>query len=198
MIRFPAYATRFEMYPQAGAAFEHLSPLLEQLKKVPFDVVLSNVRSNNAQMTSELDEGLEDAIVRTGGKRSAFRPAGVPQRLDFAFEFGGRTVAVEVEKTARDKILRDVLKCHMYLHAGADFAVIVLPRNYVHTHGTWDLFAFGVHQLTDCSKYGFGQPETLERILLLGYDQHDVVTDALLSRSTRDRMRLDAGIERLA
>jgi len=92
-------------------------------------------------------------------------PAGVPQELDFAFTFGGRTVAVEIGESEPREILRDILKCHIYLHAGADFAVVAVPRNYAHKHGVWNLFQFGVDRYEECRTYGFGTPDKLGRIL---------------------------------
>ena len=38
----------------------------------------------------------------------------------------------------------------MYLHAGADIALVALPGNYAHQHGIWNLFKFGVQRLKEC------------------------------------------------
>ena len=84
----------------------------------------------------------------------------------------------------------------MYLHAGADFAFIVLPRNYPHTHGVWNLFDFGVRRLNECRTYGFGTPDRLGRIALLGFTQHELATNAPLSTLTRQRMRLESSSPR--
>ncbi|MBK7034421.1 MAG: hypothetical protein IPH49_14420 [Ignavibacteria bacterium] len=82
-------------------------------------------------------------------------PDDVPQELDFAFSFDGCNVAVEIEKANREKFLRDP-RCHIYLKAGAHFALVVLPRNYAHKHGVWDLFKFGIERYNECPTYGFG------------------------------------------
>lgn len=99
---------------------------------------------------------------------------------------------MEVEKANREKILRDLLKCHIYLAAGADFAVVGLPRNYAHTRGVWNLFEFGIERYEECRAYGFGTAEKLDKILLLGFEQYEAATDQLLSRETRARMRATA------
>jgi len=147
-------------------------------------------------MASDFDEQMEKALLAHGAKPCDLRlPAEIPQELDFAFAFGGRSVAVEIEKANREKILRDILKCHMYLHAGADFALVVLAKNYPHKHGVWNLFDFGVQRFSECRTYGFGTAEKLDRILLLGYEQFAASTDKPLSKATRQKMRIEASAQ---
>ena len=107
----------------------------------------------------------------------------------------GRSVAVEIEKTNREKILRDILKCHIYLHAGADLAIVGLPKNYPHTKGVWILYEFGMRRLRECMIYGFGTADTLGRVLLLGFEQFVASTNAPLSRKTRLEMRRQAAAQ---
>ena len=107
----------------------------------------------------------------------------------------GRSVAVEIEKANREKILRDILKCHMYLHAGADFAIVGLPKNYSHSNGVWNLFEFGVQRFNECRAYGFGTTDKLGRILLLGYEQYAASTNRLLCTATRQEMRTEAAAQ---
>ncbi len=193
MTGFPAYATGFELQPKTGAAFQHLSPLLGLLTRVEFALRIDNAAVNQGQMVSDFDVKLEQALHELGAAPYSLRtPPEIRQELDFAFTFDRRSVAVEIEKSNREKILRDILKCHMYLHAGADFALLVLPRNYPHKLGVWNLFDFGVQRLTECQVYGFGTPDRLGRILLLGFDQFDAATSGLLSQRTRQRMRAEA------
>jgi hypothetical protein len=83
----------------------------------------------------------------------------------------------------------------MYLHAGADFAIVALPKNYSHTHGVWNLFNFGVQRFRECLNYGFGTADTLGRILLLGFEHFVASTNAPLSRKTRIDMREQAAAQ---
>lgn len=197
MTIFPAYAANFELFPSVGEAIPHLSPLLGRLKRVDFVLRVADPSVNQGQMDSSFDEGLEKGILALGASPFDFRlPRGIPQELDFAFAFAGYKVAVEIEKANREKILRDILKCHMYLHSGADFALVVLPMNYPHKHGVWNLFEFGVQRFKECMAYGFGTPEKLGRILMLGYQQFEASTNELLSTKTRQRMRQQASDNR--
>lgn len=193
MIAFPAYADRFELHPQRGTAFQRLSALFSKLARVDFSLSVDDPTVNQGQMASDFDSRLEQALHSLGAApHSITLPPDVPQELDFAFLFDGSTVAVEIEKTNREKILRDLLKCHMYLSSGSDFAVIGLPRNYPHTHGIWDLFEFGRQRYDECRRYGFGTPDKLGRIILLGFTQYDARTGIPLSRATRLAMRKTA------
>lgn len=195
-IKFSAYATNFETHPKTGDAYKRLLPLLSQLARVNFSLRVANAKANQGQMVSNLDQKLKMALEKLGAKPFKLRlPAGIHQEFDFAFKFADQSVAVEIEKTNREKILRDILKCHTYLHVGAHFAVVGLPKNYPHKHGVWNLFDFGVHRFNECRTYGFGTRGKFGRILLLGFEQFDAKTDELLSQKTRQRMRQKASKE---
>ncbi len=200
MMNFPAYATSFELYPTHGEASDHLSPLFKKLSRIDFTLRVDDPGVNQGQMASDFDSALERTLLDNGAEQSYLRlPPDVPQELDFAFKFAGRSVAVEIEKANREKILRDLLKCHMYLHAGADYALIALPTNYCHKHGVWDLYDFGRQRFAECRKYGFGTPERLDRIVMLGFQQFDAANNVPLSQATRLQMRrLAAAQGRLA
>ena len=145
MIEFRAYASNFEIFPKDGEAFQCLSPLLGGLKKVEFVLRVKDPSANQGQMVYSLDDELKKVLLTHGATYSDFQlPKEIPQKFDFAFEYNGRTVAVEIEKSNREKILRDILKCHIYMHAGVDYALVGLPRNYAHSRGMWDLYDFGV------------------------------------------------------
>jgi hypothetical protein len=190
MATFPAFLGNFETYPKEGVAHEFLSPLLGQLKRVDFILRVADPLINQGQMDSNLDESLKNSILALGPTFVDLPvPTAVPQELDFAFKYAERTIAVEIEKANREKILRDILKCHMYLRFGADFAIVALPKNYPHKLGVWNLFGFGVDRFKECNTYGFGTAENLGRILLLGFQQFDAVTNEPLSVETRQRMR---------
>ncbi len=190
MSKFAAYAAGFEFCPHGGEAYQHLAPLFARIEPIDFQFHVADPLVNQGQMTADFDDRLESGLHAAGAERFHLKLLrDIPQELDFAFFYQGKTVAVEIEKANREKILRDLLKSHMYLHSGADYALIVLPRNYPHTHGIWDLFDFGVKRYMECLKYGMGTPESLGRVLLVGYTQYDAVTGEKLSAVTRQRMR---------
>ncbi len=75
------------------------------------------------------------------------------------------------------------------MHAGVDYALVGLPRNYAHSRGMWDLYDFGVQRFKECMKYGFGTSDKLGRILLLGFTQYDAASNERLSSQIRQQMR---------
>ena len=195
MTVFPAFARDFELHPKRGTAFEHLEQLFRRLDRVDFVLRVQDAAKNQGQMESDFDQKLELALRSLGTVSwPIILPSEVPQELDFAFSYSERTVAVEVEKSNREKILRDILKCHIYLQSGADFAIVALPRNYPHTHGIWNLFEFGAQRFNECQNYGFGTPDKLDRILLLGFTQFDASTGEPLTMMSRQRMRSAASL----
>jgi hypothetical protein len=193
MTAFPAYADDFGIHPLDGEAARHLEAVLTGLSRIDFTFTVADASVNQGQTACDLDCALEKALRARGAKPHHLSlPPNVPQELDFSFTFKGRTVAVEIEKANREKILRDILKCHIYLDAGADFSVVALPRNYAHQHGVWNLFRFGIERYNECRTYGFGTPDKLGRILLVGFNQYDAATNRLLSKVTREEMRTKA------
>lgn len=190
MIRCNAYCSSIELYPTDSLAHETLKKILLGLDGFEFEFQIPNPGTNQGQMTSDFDGKFEQAILSRGASSHVFDlPPDVPQQLDFAFQYNDNIVAVEVEKTNREKILRDVLKAHMYLHFGADFALLALPKNYAHRHGIWNLYEFGKQRLRECQTYGFGNKERLDRIILLGFEEFDAQTRKPLDVSWRAKMR---------
>lgn len=190
MALFPSYARNFQPYPERGAAFHALRPLLERLERVEFNFEVTNPAVNQGQLTSHFDVALERAIVQLGAKKVDIElPHPILKRYDFAFEFEDLVVVVEIEKANQEKILRDLLKCHMCLNSGANFCIVALPTNYPHKVGTWNPYNFGLRQYRDCLAYGFGAPDKLERILLLGFETYDAATDEPHSTRSRQEMR---------
>jgi hypothetical protein len=161
-----------ELHPRSGPSHELLEPLIRELSEIEFTFRQPNLNANQGQIVSDFDSALEQSFRVAGAKASSHMMKGdFGQKLDFLFSYRGKNVAVEIEKTNREKILRDILKCHIYLKHGVDFALIALPRNYVHARGTWDLFDFGKKRYNECLKYDFGSSTSFDKIALLGYSQ---------------------------
>ena len=193
MIEIGAYCSSIEMYPADGPAYESLHGVLSRIDGFDFVFRIHDPSVNQGQMTSNFDERFKEAILSQGASPHSFNlPADIPQKLDFAFRHDGRIVAVEVEKTNREKILRDILKAHMYLHSGADSALLALPKNYSHRHGIWNLYEFGVQRFRECRTYGFGTEERLGRIILPGFEQLDAQTRMPLDAIWREEVRQTA------
>ena len=190
MREFKAYAADFELFPKQGEAYKHLLLLLWPIKKIDFTLRVNNPQKNQGQMISDFDKVLENTLLEKGAMHYNFQlPLEIPQKFDFAFKYRGKNIIVEVEKANKEKILRDILKCHVYLHYGADYTLVVLPRNYAHSGGKWGLYDEGVQRLKECLQYGFGTPDKLNKILLLGFTQYDTISNEPLNPDIRQQMR---------
>lgn len=190
MIEIKAHCSSIELYPTDSLAHESLKGVLLGIGGFNYVFRVDYPNVNQGQMTSDFDGQLEQAVLAQGASTHSFSlPAEIPQQFDFAFRYDGSIVAVEVEKTNREKILRDILKAHMYLHSGADYALLALPKNYPHSHSIWNLYEFGVQRLSECRTYGFGTDDKLGRILLLGFEQLDAETNRPLDTAWRTKIR---------
>jgi len=163
-------ARNFSWYPENSVASRALSPLLCKLGEVRFPYSIG--MRNGHQFTFNLDPYLKTRFLEIGGVEIPFPlPNQIKKELDFAFSFAGNKVVVEVEKSNDEKILYDFMKFHIYFGHGAQFALLFLPNNWPHIHNTLDIFKIGKEHYQQCLEYGFGTPESLERILIVGYEQ---------------------------
>lgn len=129
-----------------------------------------------------------ESLLAHGGQAAELDlPPEVVKEYVFAFSFAKKLVVAEVEKANRDKILYDFLKFHMYLRHGADFALLILPKNYSHRGGEWNLFDWGTTRYKQSLEFGFGSPSIFQRILVIGYEQF-TIEGAILNSKLRAQL----------
>lgn len=164
-------ARNFECHPIGRPAHALVSPLVGQLGEVPFTGRVG--AKNSGQCDSDLDDRLAEKFCgMTGVERAELPMPAIEKKFDFAFHYKSRAVVVEVEKANWEKVLYDFLKAHLYFASGADFVVVFVPKNYVHSgKSPTKTFHVARQRYDQCVKYGFGSPENLGRILLVGYEQ---------------------------
>lgn len=163
-------ARNFECYPVDSSVHRLVCPLIADLNEVRFPVKVGERNSN--QLKYDFDLRLESGLLAQGTIQANIKlPLHIKQQYDFAFSFGGKQVVVEVEKANWEKILRDLLKFHVYFQHGADFALLFLPKCYPHSNGESENFKLGQELYKQCLEFGFGQEARFDRILLIGYDQ---------------------------
>ena len=73
MTRFFGLRRQFELYPDAGKAFEHLSSLFGQLKRVEFEQWVKAPGVNSGQLVSDFDAKLAQPCRRLGLSRGSSR-----------------------------------------------------------------------------------------------------------------------------
>ena len=163
-------ARRFEAFPATSSVFDTLRPLIERCDEARFSGRIDE--KNNNQIALKFDDRLRDAFcAHDVTEMELSLPQGVAKEYDFAFDFAGHCVTIEEEKANREKILCDILKCCMYLRGDADFGLLGLPKNYPHRHGEWDQFAAGKVRYRQCLDFGFGTPDTFDRIPIVGCER---------------------------
>lgn len=163
-------ARHFECHPTSSPANASLSKLVTGLGDVEFTGRVG--AKNSGQCDSDLDERISGRLCQITGVRSVETTMqGIKKKCDFSFRFRGCTVVVEVEKANWEKVLYDFLKAHMYFASGADFVVVFVPKNYVHSgKSPMKTFHQAKQRYDHCVQYGFGSRENLEKILLVGYE----------------------------
>lgn len=163
-------ARDFECHPSESGACSVLSPLVKQLGEVNFTGRVGE--KNSGQCDSDLDERIAERLNQMIGVIPIhIAMPEIKKKCDFSFRFKGQTVVVEVEKANWEKVLYDFLKAHMYFASGANFVVVFLPKNYVHSgKSPMKTFNQAKQRYDHCEQYGFGSPENLGRILLVGYE----------------------------
>jgi hypothetical protein len=163
-------ARQFECHPIKSSACSLVSPLVEQLGEVQFTGRVGE--KNSGQCDSDLDDRLAERFwgMRGVSNQSVEMPR-VLKKFDFSFAQRGSLVVVEVEKANWEKVLYDFLKAHIYLASGAHFVVIFVPKNYVHSgKSPMKSFEKARQRYDHCLEYGFGSPENLGKIMLVGYE----------------------------
>jgi hypothetical protein len=163
-------ARNFECHPIGAPACALLAPLVKELGEVPFTGRVGE--KNSGQCDSDLDDCLAGrfSMIKGVAKKEIGMPK-IQKKFDFSFAFKGRSVVVEVEKANWEKVLYDFLKAHMYFVSGADFVVVFVPKNYVHSgKSPMKSFDQACKRYDHCVEYGFGSRENLGRILLVGYE----------------------------
>lgn len=82
------------------------------------------------------------------------------------------TVAIEIEKSNKKTIWFDIIKILIFVGQGiADFGLLLVPRNYAHKLGEWDLFEEARFYRWCLIRFAEVKPELLSRLAIIGYTQ---------------------------
>jgi len=163
-------ATNWTFHPTDNLAATVLSPILSKLPQIEFDITIGDRNSNS--ISSNLDEKIKNTFLSHGAVDDQISLIDdLSKEYDFVVSYNGFKIVAEIEKTNREKIMYDFLKCHMYLNSGASLAVLFLPTKYLHASGYWHLYGDGKKRFEQCLKYDFGLSFYFRRMLLVGYDQ---------------------------
>jgi hypothetical protein len=81
-------------------------------------------------------------------------------------------VAVEIEKSNKKTIWFDIIKILMLVQQRvADFGLLLVPRNYAHKLGEWDLFKEARFYRWCLLRFAKVEPDLLSNLAIIGYTQ---------------------------
>jgi hypothetical protein len=84
----------------------------------------------------------------------------------------GVAVAIEVEKSNKKTIWFDIIKILMLVEQHiADFGILLVPRNYAHKLGEWDLFREARFYRWCLLRFARVNPGLLSKLAIIGYTQ---------------------------
>lgn len=82
------------------------------------------------------------------------------------------TVVVEIEKSSRKNIWFDFVKIVLLIEQqAADFGLLLVPRNYAHKLGIWDLFREASYYRWCLIQFVRVNPELFSKLAIVGYTQ---------------------------
>jgi len=159
---------------------ELLSCVVDATKAIEMMQFTGTIASaaNAYQVNTDFDTALIARMIEVADWQSALLPAlgqlgEIPSiQPDGLLRKDDVTVAIEVEKSNKKTIWFDIIKILMLVqqHA-ADFGLLLVPRNYAHKHGEWDLFKearFYRWCLLRFAKVGL---DLLSKLAIIGYTQ---------------------------
>lgn len=89
---------------------------------------------------------------------------------DGIFKSDESTFCIEVEKSNKKTIWFDYIKFMMLIGRGiSDYGILIVPRNYAHKHGVWNLFNEARYYRECLATYAQIAPEILNKVAIIGY-----------------------------
>ena len=108
----------------------------------------------------------------------------------------GVTAVVEIEKSNKKTIWFDFIKILMLIGQDvADFGLLLVPRNYAHKVGVWDLFREARYYKSCLTRFAKVDHTLLSKIAIVGYTQEAYVfgkwtqLDSSVVRSIKQQVR---------
>jgi len=161
----------------------HPAKLLGLLKEVTnacetmrFDGMIKSVR-NNFQIDFDFDSCWLRTMNSIGWEPQPFdmlqELEDIPNIIpDGIISKGHSTIAIEIEKSNKKTIWFDLIKLMMLINQDVvDFGLLVVPRNYAHRLGVWNLFNEARYYRYCLSRFAKVDEQLLSKIAIVGYTQ---------------------------
>lgn len=90
----------------------------------------------------------------------------------------GTSVIFEIEKSNKKTIWFDFIKILMFIgQNNTDFGIIIVPRNYAHKIGVWDLFKDARYYRSCLERFANVDTNLLSKIAIIGYTQEVYINE---------------------
>ena len=87
------------------------------------------------------------------------------------------SVTIEIEKSNKKTIWFDFMKLMLLIGKEvAGYGILIVPRNYAHKNGVWDLFFEARYYRYCLSKFAKVDSELLSKIAIVGYTQESYIS----------------------
>lgn len=97
---------------------------------------------------------------------------------DYLLIKNGTTVAVEIEKTNNKTIWFDIIKILMLIEQQvANVGLLLVPRNYAHRHGEWNLFNDARYYRSCLIRFAKVDPYLLSKLAIIGYTNEVLINN---------------------
>ncbi|OPX93693.1 MAG: hypothetical protein A4E53_00202 [Pelotomaculum sp. PtaB.Bin104] len=172
MIKFDMELRNIEFFVIEEGFQRELIYELQEMDGLKYKFICSSP-TNSCQFDSTLDNEINKLLISNGHNKLLLQFSQSPVSIDYDFclDIGGKTIVFEIEKANKEKVLYDYLKFHIYMEYGVNASVLLAPKNWVHTHGVYNLFDTATQRLSLCHRYGMGSPSKLRNILVVGFNQ---------------------------
>lgn len=166
-----------ETYPRhPPKLLKCIEDVIEATEAMSFKGIIKSSK-NNYQIDFDFDKCWIQAMNIVGWESQSAKKLtslrDIPNiKPDGILENNNVIVTVEIEKSNKKTIWFDFMKLTLLIGRQiADYGILVVPRNYAHKNGIWDLFFEARYYRYCLAKFAKVDEELLSKIAIIGYTQ---------------------------
>lgn len=152
-----------------------LSAVIKILDNMSFDGVIESEK-NSYQMNINFDAIFFKKMRNTGWHSISTEDIWDSHKVskmvpDAIMAKDNTTLVIEIEKSNKWTIWFDFMKIFRINEDIANFGILIVPRNWPHSNGVYDLFKEARKYLWYINRYGKTEDKILSKIAIIGYTQ---------------------------
>lgn len=177
-----------------------IKSIVEATQGMPFHGIIKTPK-NNYQVDSDFDLSWISAVKFADWKseppKNLRKFQTIPNiKPDAILSKDNLIVSVEIEKANKKTMWFDLIKIMMLIGQDvANFGILVVPRNYAHKVGVWDLFKEARYYRWCLEEYAKVEHNLMSKIAIIGYIQEAYISgnwvrvDSSVVKSIKERAR---------